>query len=108
MTSAAIRMLLCIPPLATILVGVSPPASAEAVADFYKGKRISLLVGSDAGGGYDVSARLVSRHLGRFIPGNPDVLVQNMPGAEGCAPPTIFIMWRPKTARRWLWCSAAL
>jgi tripartite-type tricarboxylate transporter receptor subunit TctC len=72
----------CVALLAT-LVGFSLPASADPVADFYKGKRISLLVSSDPGGGYDVSARLASRHLGRFIPGNPDFLVQNMPGGGG-------------------------
>ena len=44
---------------------------------------MSLYVGSDAGGGYDNYARLVTRHLGRFIPGNPDLIVQNMPGGGG-------------------------
>jgi tripartite-type tricarboxylate transporter receptor subunit TctC len=59
------------------------PISADPVADFYQGKRISMLVGSEAGGGYDAYARLVTRHLGRFIPGNPDFVVQNMPGGGG-------------------------
>ncbi len=53
----------------------------QAVADFYRGKTVTLLVGYSAGGGYDQYARLLSRHLGRFIPGNPSVIVQNQPGA---------------------------
>ena len=58
-----------------------PPAHADAVADFYKGRRINLIVGYGPGGGYDVYARLLARHFGRFVPGGPDVIVQNMPGA---------------------------
>jgi tripartite-type tricarboxylate transporter receptor subunit TctC len=65
------------------LGGFSLPASADAVADFYKGKRIAMMVGSEPGGGYDSYARLVTRHLGRFIPGNPEFIVQNMPGGGG-------------------------
>ena len=57
------------------------PAKADAVADFYKGKTVTLVVGYGPGGGYDVYARLVGRHLGRHIPGRPNVVVQNMPGA---------------------------
>jgi tripartite-type tricarboxylate transporter receptor subunit TctC len=56
---------------------------ADPVADFYRGKRLSMYVGSDAGGGYDTYARLIARHLGRFIPGNPDFIVQNVPGGGG-------------------------
>jgi tripartite-type tricarboxylate transporter receptor subunit TctC len=62
-------------------VGAATTATAEPVADFYSGKKITVIVGSDAGGGYDTIARLMSRHLGRFIPGNPALVVQNMPGA---------------------------
>ena len=58
-------------------------ASGQPVETFYKGKRLTMLVGSAVGGGYDAYARLVSRHLGRFIPGNPTFVVQNMPGAGG-------------------------
>ncbi|MPZ39678.1 MAG: hypothetical protein GEU95_16790 [Rhizobiales bacterium] len=57
------------------------PAKADAVADFYRGKTVTLVVGYGPGGGYDVYARLVGRHLGRHLPGNPSVVVQNMPGA---------------------------
>src|ERR1700745_2758727 len=57
------------------------PAHADTVADFYKAKQISLIVGYGPGGGYDNYARLLARHFGRFVPGNPNVIVQNMPGA---------------------------
>src|SRR5215216_6913379 len=56
-------------------------ARADPVADFYKGKQVILIVGYGSGGGYDVYGRLFARHLGRHIPGTPNVVVQNMPGA---------------------------
>jgi tripartite-type tricarboxylate transporter receptor subunit TctC len=59
------------------------PAKADAVADFYKGKTVSLVVGSASGGGYDTMARAIARFIGRHIPGNPTVVVRNMPGAGG-------------------------
>jgi tripartite-type tricarboxylate transporter receptor subunit TctC len=59
------------------------PAFAESVADFYKGKTVRLLIGTSAGGEYDVLGRLVGRHLGKHIPGNPSVIGVNMPGAFG-------------------------
>ncbi len=66
-----------------LLASLAPmsPACADAVADFYKGRTITLIVGYGPGGGYDLFARLMARHLGRHIPGNPTVVVQNMPGA---------------------------
>jgi tripartite-type tricarboxylate transporter receptor subunit TctC len=66
---------------AAVLVLAGAPAQADAVADFYKGKVVSLVVGYGSGGGYDVYGRLVAAHLGKYIPGNPTVVVQNMPGA---------------------------
>jgi tripartite-type tricarboxylate transporter receptor subunit TctC len=59
-------------------VVVAAPAAAQ---DFYKGKTISILAGFSPGGGYDVNARVLARHMGRHIPGNPNIIVQNMPGA---------------------------
>ncbi len=56
-------------------------ARADEVADFYRGRQITLIVGYGPGGGYDLYARVVARHLGRFVPGEPAVVVQNMPGA---------------------------
>jgi len=60
-------------------------ASAQAAADraepFYEGKTIRIVVGLTAGGGYDVYARMLARYMGKHIPGNPSIIVQNMPGA---------------------------
>lgn len=56
-------------------------AAAQSAADFYKGKNVTVLVGFSAGGGYDQYARVLARHMGRHIPGNPDMIVQNQPGA---------------------------
>jgi tripartite-type tricarboxylate transporter receptor subunit TctC len=52
-------------------------------APFYQGKTIKLVIGSTAGGGYDLWARLAARYLGKHIPGNPEIVPQNMPGAGG-------------------------
>src|SRR5271156_87887 len=57
------------------------PAAADDVADFYRGKRISLVIGFGAGGGYDLYARMLGRFIGAHIPGNPTIVPQNMPGA---------------------------
>jgi tripartite-type tricarboxylate transporter receptor subunit TctC len=59
------------------------PARADPVADFYKGKTVSLIVSTSVGGGYDVLGRAVARFLGMHIPGNPAVVVKNMAGAGG-------------------------
>jgi len=66
--------------LATISAATYAPRAAEA-QDFYKGKQITIVVGNPAGSGYDAYARLLARHMGRHIPGQPSFLVQNMPGA---------------------------
>jgi tripartite-type tricarboxylate transporter receptor subunit TctC len=67
--------------LAASLCLSSVSARADAVSDFYTGKSITIIVGADSGGGYDAQGRLMSRHIGRFLPGNPAVIVQNLPGA---------------------------
>jgi tripartite-type tricarboxylate transporter receptor subunit TctC len=56
-------------------------AHAQSPADFYKGKTIDLYIGYSAGGGYDVYARALARHMTRFVPGNPTIVPKNMPGA---------------------------
>jgi tripartite-type tricarboxylate transporter receptor subunit TctC len=58
-------------------------ASADPVADFYKGKSISFIISSGAGGGYDALSRTIGRHIGKHIPGNPNIVPRNMPGAGG-------------------------
>ncbi len=63
-----------------------PPAQGaadEPGGDFYRGKTIRIIVGADAGGGMDLYTRLIARHIARQIPGNPAVVVENMPGAGG-------------------------
>jgi tripartite-type tricarboxylate transporter receptor subunit TctC len=68
------------------IVGFFGSARAEdKVADFYQGKKITLIVGYGPGGGYDQVARTVARYMGKYIPGNPDIIVQNMPGAGSLA-----------------------
>ena len=62
-----------------VVLGLSPSASAQ--EPFYSGKTIRIIVGLSAGGGYDRAARLLSRYMGKYIPGNPELIVQNMPGA---------------------------
>ncbi|HLQ88465.1 MAG TPA: tripartite tricarboxylate transporter substrate-binding protein [Xanthobacteraceae bacterium] len=64
---------------ATLLLGTG--ARADDVADFYRGKRINLVIGYGTGGGYDTYARLLARFIGKNLPGNPNVIAQNMPGA---------------------------
>ena len=66
-----------------IIAALAPdPASAqETPAQFYRGKKITVIVGSSAGGGYDIYARLLARHMPKHIPGNPAMVVTNMAGA---------------------------
>ena len=64
-----------------LLAGSAAPASAQTIADFYKGKRVNLVIGYGTGGGYDFYARLLARFIGDHIPGKPTIVAQNMPGA---------------------------
>lgn len=57
------------------------PARAQDAAEFYKGKTVQLIVGYGSGGGYDIYARMLARYMGKYLPGNPSIVVQNMPGA---------------------------
>jgi tripartite-type tricarboxylate transporter receptor subunit TctC len=59
------------------------PGIAQTPAEFYKDKLVSFYVGLSPGGGYDLNARLVAKYIGRYIPGNPQVIVKNMPGGGG-------------------------
>ena len=62
---------------------IALPAAADEVADFYRGKTFTIVVGHEVGTGFDIYGRTLQRHLGRHIPGNPVVVVQNMVGASG-------------------------
>ncbi len=66
---------------AVAALAVSTAARADSVADFYKGKTVEFYIGYSVGGGYDTYARLIARHIGKHIPGNPTVVPKNMPGA---------------------------
>src|SRR5690606_23918300 len=56
------------------------PAAADPVADFYKGKTITIITSTGSGGPFDATARLVARHMYKYIPGQPTMIVRNMPG----------------------------
>src|SRR5437763_8444984 len=59
------------------------PAAADAVSDFYRGKTLTMVIATSPGGDYDIRARLLARHIGRHIPGEPTIIARNMPGAVG-------------------------
>jgi tripartite-type tricarboxylate transporter receptor subunit TctC len=74
-TAAAVVVALC------VLPALASRASAQSADAFYKGKQIRFIVGTAAGQDYDTWARLIARYLPRFLPGNPTIIVENMPGA---------------------------
>jgi tripartite-type tricarboxylate transporter receptor subunit TctC len=67
----------------SLLVMIAPAVEADEVANFYKGKTLTMLIGTSTGGDVDARARMVARHMGRHIPGQPNILPRNMPGAVG-------------------------
>ena len=85
LNSAAIVLAMC----------CAAPAAAE---DFYAGKQITFIVGAGVGGGYDLQARMAARHLGKHIPGNPTIVVQNMPAPAASPPPISCSAPRRRTA----------
>jgi tripartite-type tricarboxylate transporter receptor subunit TctC len=66
-----------------MLAGAAGAAHAQSVEQFYKGRQITMVVGTSPGGINDISARFVARYLGKYIPGNPAIVVENQPGAGG-------------------------
>jgi tripartite-type tricarboxylate transporter receptor subunit TctC len=68
---------------AAILFAAQPAAAQPTVADFYKGKTVTILMGTGPGASYDAYGRTIAEHLGRHIPGNPKLNVEHMPGAGG-------------------------
>jgi tripartite-type tricarboxylate transporter receptor subunit TctC len=84
--------------LAALLAATAAPgmAKAESAADFYKGKTVTLIAGFPPGGGYDTYVRILARHYGRFLPGQPSVIASNMPGAGSLtAANTIYAKYAP-------------
>jgi tripartite-type tricarboxylate transporter receptor subunit TctC len=82
---------------ACALLGVALPTIACGQTPYFKGNQVFLVVASDVGGGYDTYARLLSRHIGRHLPGTPFVVVQNMPGAGSLKAMDYIVNWRPRT-----------
>ena len=78
------------------LIAASGAAHADEVADFYKGKQITVVVGYGPGGGYDVYTRQLLRHMPRYVPGNPTMVVQNMPGAGSNRAASFVALQAPK------------
>ena len=70
---------------ALTMLGAAPASAQDSVAAFYKGRQITMIVGSPPGGGFDIYARLTARHMGKYVPGNPNFVVTNMPGAASNA-----------------------
>src|SRR6202162_5637734 len=81
---------------AAACLATNAAAAQDAVEAFYRGKTVTITVGSAVGGGYDAYARLVARHLGRYIPGNPTVIVQNIPGAGSNKAASYVALQAPK------------
>ncbi len=69
--------------IAWVWIYAAAPVSADPVADFYAGKTVTIVVGSEPGGTYDLYGRTLARHLGKYLPGRPTVIVQNLTGAGG-------------------------
>jgi tripartite-type tricarboxylate transporter receptor subunit TctC len=69
--------------IAVVAAVAAQPAAADSVADFYKGKTIAILMGTGPGGSFDLYGRTIAEHFARHIPGNPNIIVEHMPGAGG-------------------------
>src|SRR5260370_16017933 len=69
--------------LALLALTTAAPAVAQSVADFYRGRTVTISVGLSAGGGYDLHARVLAKYFGRHLPGAPAIVVKNSPGAGG-------------------------
>ena len=78
--TATKRLLGSTVPAALALLAMQP-AAAQTPAEFYAGRTMTMIISAGAGGGYDVSARIVAKHMAKFIPGNPTIVPRNMPGA---------------------------
>jgi tripartite-type tricarboxylate transporter receptor subunit TctC len=82
----SLRMLLRLSVGIAVGVFVSPHiATAQDAGAFYRGKTVRVIIGYGVGGGYDINARMAARHLGKYLPGHPTFVPQNMPGASGLA-----------------------
>jgi hypothetical protein len=76
------------------------PTAAQSVAEFYKGKTIAILMGTQPGGSYDLYGRVIGEHLSRYITGNPTIIMEHMPGAAVSSRATISTVRDRRTALR--------
>lgn len=81
---------------AAAVVAFGASAQAQSVADFYKGKTVTIYIAFSPGGTYDLFGRMVARHIGKHIPGNPNVIGSNMPGAGGLTATNFMFRSAPK------------
>ena len=86
----------CVPIAAALILALTRVAAANDVEDFYRGRTLTVLISYSVGGGYDLYARLLAHYLGRHIPGNPNVVPQNMPGAGGLRAANYLFSAAPK------------
>lgn len=96
----SLKLWLALSALALVTFGTGQAQGSS--HDFYQGKTIRFVVGLAPGGGYDLAARTVARHMGKHIPGNPSIVVENMTGAGSLIARTI-----PTTAPNLTACSSA-
>src|SRR5262245_66262858 len=78
------------------LVALAAIASPVSAADYYAGKTISFIIGTEFGGGFSIYARAIARHLPRHIPGSPTIVLKNMPGAGGSVASTWLYKMAPR------------
>src|SRR6266849_360969 len=95
MNRAVVRLLSFASLCACALI-VLPARAQNAVEEFYRGKTVTILIGHPAGGSYDLYARLAAAHLGRFIPGHPQILVQSRPGGSGAGAVQFLYAFGPR------------
>ena len=81
---------------AALLLALSMPSHAQSPAEFYKGKNVELYIGYSVGGGYDLYARLLARHMAKYIPGRPSIVPQNMTGAGSLRAASFLYSAAPK------------
>src|SRR6202163_3453639 len=82
--------------IAAVLAGPPTTALGQSAEDFFKTASLSMYVGSGGGGGYDAIARLVARHMTRYLPGNPNFVIKNMPTAAGVASANLLYNSAPR------------
>jgi tripartite-type tricarboxylate transporter receptor subunit TctC len=83
-------------PAAIVALALVVGNERATASDFYAGKTVNFIVGTDVGGGFSIYGRVLSRHLGRFIPGNPTIVMKNMPGAGGATALSYLYRIAPK------------